>query len=182
MFDLSGKRALITGASGGIGREIAIALHAQGADVVLSGTRESVLNSIVKTMGARSFSIPSDLSRSDGPKELIAEVKNILGTFTPPEQVVINVDFLQTLEEKDISSGIGEMIKVHAIDSPASFNLLSNLFHNSFLDSVSEYITLFDLYLLFHDFIILINAFFVKQVNESSVIGAHIFFFDFINK
>ena len=53
------------------------------------------------------------------------EVKNILGTFTPPEQVVINVDFLQTLEEKDIFSGIGEMIKVHAIDSPASFDLMA---------------------------------------------------------
>jgi len=53
------------------------------------------------------------------------EVKNILGTFTPPEQVVIDVDFLQTLEEKDIFSGIGEMIKVHAIDSPASFDLIT---------------------------------------------------------
>ena len=53
------------------------------------------------------------------------EVKNILGTFTPPEQVMIDVDFLQTLEEKDIFSGIGEMIKVHAIDSPASFDLIA---------------------------------------------------------
>ncbi len=53
------------------------------------------------------------------------EVKNILGTFTPPEQVVIDVDFLQTLEEKDIFSGIGEMIKVHAIDSPESFDLMT---------------------------------------------------------
>jgi 3-dehydroquinate synthase len=53
------------------------------------------------------------------------EVKNILGTFTPPEQVVIDVDFLQTLEEKDIFSGIGEMIKVHALDSPASFNSMA---------------------------------------------------------
>jgi len=53
------------------------------------------------------------------------EVKNILGTFTPPEQVVIDVDFLQTLEAKDIYSGIGEMIKVHAIDSPESFDLIT---------------------------------------------------------
>ena len=65
------------------------------------------------------------------------EVKNILGTFTPPEQVVIDVDFLQTLEEKDIFSGIGEMIKVHAIDSPESFNLIAQSYekiHNDRLE------------------------------------------------
>jgi len=56
------------------------------------------------------------------------EVKNILGTFTPPEQIVIDVDFLQTLEKKEIYSGIGEMIKVHAINSPDSFNKISNAY------------------------------------------------------
>ena len=45
-------------------------------------------------------------------------VKNILGTFTPPKKVVIDVGFLGTLEKKDLFSGIGEMLKVHAIDSP----------------------------------------------------------------
>jgi len=79
MFDLSGKRALITGASGGIGREIAIALHKQGAHVALSGTREAVLSSLVKSIGDGSFSIPADLSRPSGPKKLIAEATNILG-------------------------------------------------------------------------------------------------------
>ncbi|MDC1425037.1 iron-containing alcohol dehydrogenase [Oceanospirillaceae bacterium] len=53
------------------------------------------------------------------------EVKNILGTFTPPNKVVIDVDFLQTLEQKDIYSGLGEMLKVHAIDAPSSFNNIS---------------------------------------------------------
>jgi len=53
------------------------------------------------------------------------EVKNILGTFTPPNKVIIDVNFLKTLEEKDILSGIGEMIKVHAINSPQSFDLFS---------------------------------------------------------
>jgi len=56
------------------------------------------------------------------------EVKNILGTFTPPEQIIIDVDFLQTLEKKEIHSGIGEMIKVHAINSPESFNKISNAY------------------------------------------------------
>ncbi len=53
------------------------------------------------------------------------EVKNILGTFTPPNKVIIDINFLKSLEEKDILSGIGEMIKVHAINSPKSFDLLS---------------------------------------------------------
>ena len=51
------------------------------------------------------------------------EVKNILGTFTPPNKVIIDINFLKSLEEKDILSGIGEMIKVHAINSPESFDL-----------------------------------------------------------
>ena len=47
MFDLTGKTALVTGATGGIGGEIAKALHAAGATVVLSGTREAVLQDLV---------------------------------------------------------------------------------------------------------------------------------------
>ena len=49
-------------------------------------------------------------------------IKNILGTFTPPKQIILDVSFLNTLEQKDIFSGIGEMIKVHAIHSPESFD------------------------------------------------------------
>ena len=54
------------------------------------------------------------------------DVKNILGTFTPPNKVVIDVDFLSTLEEKEIFSGVGEMIKVHAINSPTDFDKISD--------------------------------------------------------
>jgi 3-dehydroquinate synthase len=53
------------------------------------------------------------------------DVKNILGTFTPPTKVIIDTAFLKSLKEKDILSGIGEMIKVHAINSPESFDLIS---------------------------------------------------------
>lgn len=53
-------------------------------------------------------------------------IKNILGTFTPPNEIVIDVGFLNTLEKKDIYSGVGEMIKVHAIDSPDNFNKISD--------------------------------------------------------
>jgi len=45
----------------------------------------------------------------------VGEYKNILGTFNPPNQIVIDVSFLETLDHKDICSGVGEIIKVHAI-------------------------------------------------------------------
>jgi len=56
------------------------------------------------------------------------EIKNILGTFTPPEKIILDVSVLKTLKDIDIHSGIGEMIKVHAIDSPESFNKISDGF------------------------------------------------------
>lgn len=67
MFRLDGKVALVTGASGGIGREIASALHAQGAVVVLSGTRQAVLEDVAASIGAeggadRLHVCPADLS------------------------------------------------------------------------------------------------------------------------
>jgi len=54
------------------------------------------------------------------------DTKNILGTFTPPNKIILDINFLSTLEQQDIYSGIGEMIKVHAIDSPESFDRISN--------------------------------------------------------
>ena len=62
MFDLSGKTALVTGASGGIGGAVAKALHAQGAAVVLSGTRESALQDLAQTLGERTFAVAASLS------------------------------------------------------------------------------------------------------------------------
>ena len=56
------------------------------------------------------------------------EFKNILGTFLPPEQVIIDVDFLQTLQQREIFSGLGEMLKVHAINDPESFDLISEAY------------------------------------------------------
>jgi 3-oxoacyl-[acyl-carrier protein] reductase len=55
MFDLTGKTALVTGASGGIGGAIAKALHAQGASVVLSGTRADALEAMKNELGSRAF-------------------------------------------------------------------------------------------------------------------------------
>ena len=62
MFDLSGKTALVTGATGGIGGAIARGLHAQGATVVLSGTRADALEALKGELGERAFVQPCNLS------------------------------------------------------------------------------------------------------------------------
>lgn len=62
MFDLTGKSALVTGASGGIGGAIAKALHGAGATVGLSGTREGPLNDLAAELGGRAFVLPCNLS------------------------------------------------------------------------------------------------------------------------
>jgi len=62
MFDLTGKTALVTGATGGIGAEIAKALHAQGAFVVLSGTREAVLQERAAELGSRTATVAANLA------------------------------------------------------------------------------------------------------------------------
>lgn len=61
MFDLTGKTALVTGASGGIGAAIARALHAQGAAVALSGTRLEPLEALQAELGERAFVTPANL-------------------------------------------------------------------------------------------------------------------------
>ena len=61
MFDLSGKSALITGASGGIGAAIARHLHSAGASVALSGTRVEPLEALAAELGARAFVLPCNL-------------------------------------------------------------------------------------------------------------------------
>ena len=62
MFDLSGKAALVTGASGGIGGAVARALHGAGARVALSGTREAPLRELAEALGERAHVLPCDLS------------------------------------------------------------------------------------------------------------------------
>lgn len=62
MFDLTGRTALVTGATGGIGAQIARTLHAQGAHVALSGTREAVLQDLAQELGERASTVPANLS------------------------------------------------------------------------------------------------------------------------
>jgi 3-oxoacyl-(acyl-carrier-protein) reductase len=61
MFELTGKTALVTGASGGIGGEVARALHARGARIVLSGTRAETLKDLKQELGARAHAITCNL-------------------------------------------------------------------------------------------------------------------------
>lgn len=70
MFDLTGKNALVTGASGGIGGAIAKALHAQGATVVLSGTKEEKLQALASALGERTHVIACDL----GDRKAVADL------------------------------------------------------------------------------------------------------------
>ncbi|GHD07016.1 3-oxoacyl-[acyl-carrier-protein] reductase [Tianweitania populi] len=70
MFDLTGRKALVTGATGGIGEEIARALHAQGATVGLHGTRQEKLETLGNELGERVKLFPADLSDRDAVKAL----------------------------------------------------------------------------------------------------------------
>ena len=65
MFDLTGRTALVTGASGGIGRAIATALSEAGAKVALSGTRESVLEEVAATLKGESAIVTCNLSDAE---------------------------------------------------------------------------------------------------------------------
>jgi 3-oxoacyl-[acyl-carrier protein] reductase len=71
MFDLTGRTALVTGATGGIGGSIARALHAQGATVALSGTRREVLEKIAAEMGERVYVLPCNLSDAAEVEKLV---------------------------------------------------------------------------------------------------------------
>jgi 3-oxoacyl-[acyl-carrier protein] reductase len=71
MFDLTGKTALITGASGAIGGAIARALHGNGATVALSGTRREQLDVLAAELGSRVHVLPCDLADKDAVEALV---------------------------------------------------------------------------------------------------------------
>ena len=81
MFRLDGQVALVTGASGGIGRAIARALHGQGATVVLSGTRTAVLYELASALGDGAFVCPADLRDPKAPEALVAEAESLAGAL-----------------------------------------------------------------------------------------------------
>jgi 3-oxoacyl-[acyl-carrier protein] reductase len=79
MFDLTGKTALVTGASGGIGGAIARQMHAQGAAVVLSGTRAEALTALAAELGERAFTVTCDLGDSAAVDGLVAAAESAAG-------------------------------------------------------------------------------------------------------
>jgi len=79
MFDLSGKCALVTGASGGIGGAIAAALAQQGAKVALSGTRVEALQQLAGTIGDKAVVTPGDLGDAAATEKLFKDAEAALG-------------------------------------------------------------------------------------------------------
>jgi len=79
MFSLEGKKALVTGATGGLGSEIARALHAQGASVALSGTRAEVLETLASELGERTAVVPCNLSDAQAVDNLPKAASEALG-------------------------------------------------------------------------------------------------------
>lgn len=79
MFDLTGKKALVTGATGGLGGAIARTLHAQGASVALSGTRAEALEALAAELGERAVIAPCNLADRDSVEALVPAAEEKLG-------------------------------------------------------------------------------------------------------
>ena len=79
MFDLGGKCALVTGASGGIGGAIAKALHGRGAAVALSGTRVDALEALAKDLEQRAHVVPADLGQAGAEADLARDATAAMG-------------------------------------------------------------------------------------------------------
>ena len=79
MIDLKGKKVLVTGASGGIGKAIAMELSSSGADLCLTGRNKSELENLQKIIGGNCQVIISDLSNSEGISNLADQAQDIMG-------------------------------------------------------------------------------------------------------
>ena len=79
MFDLTGKTALVTGATGGIGGAIARALHQQGATVAISGTRREVLDALAGELAGRAHVLPANLANKDEVESLVPAAEAAMG-------------------------------------------------------------------------------------------------------
>lgn len=79
MFNLAGKKALVTGATGGIGGAVAKALHGQGAHVGISGRNEEKLKALAAELGDRVFILPADLSSGEAAADLAKRAEEAMG-------------------------------------------------------------------------------------------------------
>lgn len=119
MFDLTGKVALVTGATGGIGEAIAKALHAQGATVALTGRREAELARVAEALGgARVIVAPADLADPAAPAALVEKIEAEAGSL---DILVNNAGF--TRDMLALRMGDADWNAVLEVDLTAPFRL-----------------------------------------------------------
>jgi 3-oxoacyl-[acyl-carrier protein] reductase len=118
MFNLSGKNALVTGATGGIGASIARALHAQGANVAISGRNEGKLKELEEELQTRVFICPADLSTQTGVDALVSDATTKLGSI----DILVNNAGL-TRDNLSMRMKPEEWDEVIAVNMTATFNL-----------------------------------------------------------
>ena len=118
MFDLTGKGALVTGATGGIGGAIARALHGAGATVAISGTRAEKLEELSGDLGERIHVLPCNLSDREAIKQLAVDAESKVGTL----DIVVNNAGL-TKDNLFMRMTDDEWDQVLAVDLTAAFAL-----------------------------------------------------------
>ncbi|MGZ9108346.1 MAG: 3-oxoacyl-[acyl-carrier-protein] reductase [Micavibrio sp.] len=118
MFDLTGKCALVTGATGGIGAAIATALHRQGAVVGLSGRNEDKLKDLAAALGERAHVLPADLSKVESVDDLVKRAEAAMGQI----DILINNAGL-TRDNLSMRMKPEEWDEVVAVNMTATFRL-----------------------------------------------------------
>jgi 3-oxoacyl-[acyl-carrier protein] reductase len=119
MFDLTGKVALVTGATGGIGEAIATALHAQGATVALTGRREAELARVAEALGGQRVIVaPADLADPTAPAALVEKIEAEAGSL---DILVNNAGF--TRDMLALRMGDSDWNAVLEVDLTAPFRL-----------------------------------------------------------
>ena len=118
MFDLTGRTALVTGASGGIGGAIAHALHGQGATLVLSGTRTEPLEALASSLGERVHVVPCDLGDATSLAALVPAAEAAAG----PVDILVNNAGI-TRDNLLMRMGDAEWDQVIAVNLTSGFKL-----------------------------------------------------------
>ena len=125
MFDLTGKKALVTGASGGLGGAIARALHAQGASVALSGTKVAALEELAGSLGERSHVLPADLGDPASCEKLVGDAEAAMGQL----DILVNNAGL-TRDAIGVRLGDEDWQKVLDVNLTAGFRLARTALRN----------------------------------------------------
>ncbi len=123
MFNLSGKSALVTGASGGIGSAIARVLHDAGATVAISGTRVEALECLATELGERTHITPANLSDEDSLEGLVGVAEEAMGTI---DILINNAGLTRDLLSMRLSNA--DWQSVIDINLTAAFRLSRNVF------------------------------------------------------